>query len=173
VTNTRKPGSPKKRMGRPPLPAKARKVVNFTFRGRKDLREKLGEAASHSGRSLSEEIERILEAHFASQDLVTTALGGEAASEIVKPLLFFLGQLERRGIAWRGNEEIAPLMQACISLIIEAAVAQRTIPYKEWSQRLGAAYTGNALSLTSPGPKVFSTAEMAIQGFGIGELEPD
>ena len=60
---------------------------------------------------LLEEIESILEAHFKNQDLVTAAFGGEAASVIMRPLLFFLGQLERKGIAWRSNEEIGPLVQ--------------------------------------------------------------
>jgi hypothetical protein len=89
----------------------------------------------------------------------------------MRPLLFFLAQLDRRGIAWRGNEEIAPLMQACISLIAEAAVRGTTISYNEWKQRIWAAYNRNILMDTGPGPTILTTAELVIQIFGVGELQ--
>src|SRR5262249_47376123 len=50
-----------KRLGRPPKPKEDRKSVNFAFRGRGQLRERLREAAATSGRSISEEIEQRLE----------------------------------------------------------------------------------------------------------------
>ncbi len=162
MISAKNPAKPRKRMGRPPLPAKARKGFNFTFRGREDLRKKLWDAASQSGRSISEEIESILEAHFTNQDLVTAAFGGEAASVIMRPLLFFLGQLERKGIAWRSNEEIGPLVQACISLITDAALRKEAIPYLEWKQRLWASYNRNVLVDTGPGPTVLTTATLVI-----------
>src|SRR5947209_2482456 len=54
----------RKRIGRPPKPAKERKSVNFTFRSRGELREQLRRAAEVSGRSISEEIEYRLDQSF-------------------------------------------------------------------------------------------------------------
>ena len=164
---------PKKRLGRPPLPAGARKATSFTFRSRGDLREKLGAAAAQSGRSISQEIERILELNYSGQDVVLRALGGASGAEVVKPLLFFFNQLDRGGIEWRGNKEIAPLMEACIGIITEAAVRGDVIPYEEWSKRINAAYRGNWLVDTGPGPRICITAKLVIQVLGLGELEPE
>src|SRR5262245_2771337 len=58
-----------KRIGRPPKPEGDRKTTNFTFRGRPQLRERLGAAAAASGRSSSEEIEYILNRHFEFENL--------------------------------------------------------------------------------------------------------
>ena len=54
----------RKRIGRPPKPAKNRKSVNFTFRSREEMREQLRAAAAVSGRSISEEIEYRLNQSF-------------------------------------------------------------------------------------------------------------
>jgi hypothetical protein len=165
-----------KRMGRPPLPPQARKTTNLTFRARGDLREKLSAAAAISGRSVSEEIERILEGHFSNQNVVTMALGGGQAAELVRPLLSFLSQLERAGIEWRGNEEIAPVVEACVGVMVEAAARGQPFSYDEWYQRI---WTGcrpyNALAMTDRGPdlKIRDMAALVIQIYGLGELEPE
>jgi len=50
---------------------------------------------------------------------------------------------------------------------------KKTIPYREWSQRLWASYGRNVLADTGPGPSVLSMAGLVIQFYGIGELEPE
>jgi hypothetical protein len=62
-------------------------------------------------------------------------------------------------------------MQACITLITDAALREKAIPYLEWKQRLSASYKKNLLVDTGPGPTVLMTAALVIQVFGIGELE--
>lgn len=49
-----------KKRGRPAAPPEARRGHNLTFRIRSDLRDKLEERARGSGRSISEEVERII-----------------------------------------------------------------------------------------------------------------
>ena len=78
----------RKRIGRPPKPAKARKSVNFTFRSRGDMRQKLRDAAALGGRSISEEIERRLDLSFQQEQM---------AMEAVKAALKLL--LEEREVA--------------------------------------------------------------------------
>jgi Arc-like DNA binding domain len=65
-----------KRIGRPPKPAEDRKAVNFTFRSRRQMRERLQKAAALSGRSISEEIEDRLNQSF-KQDDFEQVLGQE------------------------------------------------------------------------------------------------
>jgi hypothetical protein len=65
----RKPGKMTKRIGRPPKPEGERKSASLIFRARPQLRERLGAAAAASGRSISEEIEYILNRHFEFENL--------------------------------------------------------------------------------------------------------
>ena len=78
----------RQRIGRPPKPAKERKSVNFTFRSRGDMRQKLRDAAALGGRSISEEIERRLDLSFQQEQM---------AMEAVKAALKLL--LEEREVA--------------------------------------------------------------------------
>jgi len=64
----------RKRIGRPPKPAKERKSVNFTFRSRGDMRQKLRDAAALGGRSISEEIERRLDLSFQQEQMAMEAV---------------------------------------------------------------------------------------------------
>ena len=59
----------KKRIGRPPKAKEDRKAVNFTFRSRVQMRERLQAAAIAGGRSISEEIERRLEKSFWQEEI--------------------------------------------------------------------------------------------------------
>jgi DNA-binding NarL/FixJ family response regulator len=63
-----------KRRGRPPKPTEERKSGNLTFRTRGDLRAKLDAAATASGRSVSEEIERRLERSFDHDEMVSSVI---------------------------------------------------------------------------------------------------
>jgi len=132
VTHPKKPAEPKKRVGRPPLPADARKDVNLTFRARGDMREWLRSAAETSGRSVSEEIEQVLEAHRTNQDIVLRVLGGKHASDVVTPLLLFLSQLDRAEFAWRENPELAGKVKEAAQTILDAALTKRVIPNTEY-----------------------------------------
>jgi Arc-like DNA binding domain len=58
--------------GRPALPKAEKKTVNFTFRSRAELREKLAEAATANGRSISEEIEHRLIQSFFTNEIIQT-----------------------------------------------------------------------------------------------------
>jgi hypothetical protein len=64
----------RKRIGRPPKPAKERRTVNFTFRSRGELREWLRNAAEPAGRSISEEIERRLYQSFEQEQMARAAV---------------------------------------------------------------------------------------------------
>src|SRR5437660_327572 len=66
----------KKRIGRPPKAKEHRKAVNFTFRSRDQMRERLEAAAAASGRSISEEIEHRLNQSFDEERLSAAFLGG-------------------------------------------------------------------------------------------------
>jgi predicted HicB family RNase H-like nuclease len=59
----------KKRIGRPPKAKEDRKAVNFTFRSRGQMRERLQAAAIAAGRSISEEIEFRLERSFWQEEM--------------------------------------------------------------------------------------------------------
>jgi predicted HicB family RNase H-like nuclease len=59
----------KKRIGRPPKAKEDRKAVNFTFRSRGQMRERLQAAAIAAGRSISEEIEFRLERSFWQEEI--------------------------------------------------------------------------------------------------------
>ena len=131
VTN-KKARQPKKRRGRPPLPATARKGVNLTFRARQDMRQWLGAEAEKSGRSMSEQIEHILEAHRSNQDVVLRALGGEQASEIITPVLLFLSQLDQHGLAWNNEPKLTEKVKEATQIIVDAALTQRVIPLEEY-----------------------------------------
>ena len=124
--------SGKKRTGRPPLPAKARKGVNLTFRARGDMREWLGSTAEKSDRSISEEIEHILETQRSNQDVVLRALGGKNASEVITPLLLFFSQLDRHELAWNDDPELARKVKNAAQTIVDAAISKRVIPHREY-----------------------------------------
>jgi predicted HicB family RNase H-like nuclease len=59
----------KKRAGRPPKAEEDRKDVNFTFRSRRQMRERLKAAADGARRSVSEEIEIRLERSFWQEEI--------------------------------------------------------------------------------------------------------
>jgi hypothetical protein len=104
-------------MGRPPKSGE-RKGVNLTFRTKLDLKSLLQKAASDSGRSLSEEMESRIEDSFRTQDLIRT-LGGPQADPVVRPILYYLGALEKHGMNWRSDPKAAEAVREGISVITE------------------------------------------------------
>jgi hypothetical protein len=154
-------------MGRPPIPASERKGINLTFRARGDLREWLGTVAALSNRSISEEIERILEAHRRDQDVVLEALGGKDASEVVRPLLSFLAQLGLDGIVWKGIPKVEAIVQKGAHLITDAAISKRVVSKEEYLQFMsdsrGDGEENNTIF------QILARAIFALQLFGLAE----
>ena len=78
----------RKRMGRPPKPAKERRRSHFTFRTTDALREQLRAAAAVEGRSISEEIEWRLQQSFEreqmAQAVAKAIIGHFDEREVVK-----------------------------------------------------------------------------------------
>src|SRR5262245_44499005 len=92
----------KKRIGRPPKAEKERKAVNFTFRSRGQMRERLQEAATASGRSISEEIEHRLEESFRSEELY----GGPGLSAVFRALSAHIAVAKTQaGDNWEENDQ--------------------------------------------------------------------
>jgi hypothetical protein len=108
------------RIGRPPKPEDERRAINLTFRARKNLRQRLLEAAEENQRSLSEETEFRIETTFRDQDVVMRALGGQNAEGVVRPILYFLGVMERQGRNWRNDPDVADAVREGINTITEA-----------------------------------------------------
>ena len=86
----------RKRIGRPPKPAKDRRSVNFTFRSRGELRDLLRNSAGPAGRSISEEIEHRLFQSFQKET---------AARDVAKAILEHFKEREVRDFAFKNIEE--------------------------------------------------------------------
>ena len=168
MTGTQKPRATKKRMGRPPLPAKARKNVNLTFRARADLREWLRSAAEKSDSSISEEIEHILEAQRNNQDVVLRALGGNNASDIATPLLLFLSQLDRHELAWRDDGTLASKVKDAAQTIVDAAITKRIIKREEYDDLLD-----RSLAFDVGPNRIAGIAIAVMEVFGLAEPLPN
>lgn len=65
----------KRQPGRPSLPDEEKRSRNLTFRSRGDLRDRLSDAASKNGRSISEEIESRLEASYTKDERIEELKG--------------------------------------------------------------------------------------------------
>ena len=164
----KKSGAPEKRMGRPPLPAKARKDVNLTFRARKDMRQWLGVAAERNDRSISEEIEHILEAQRSNQDVVLRALGGKNASEVITPLLHFFSRLDRHDLAWSDDPELAGKVKDAAQTIVDAAISKRLIPHREYESLFD-----KSLAFQDTRNRVARLAVAVMEVFGLAEPLPN
>ena len=166
MTSTTKSRRSKKRTGRPPLPARARKGVNLTFRARGDMREWLGARAERSGRSISEEIEQMLEFHRKGEDLVLRVLGGPGTSRIIEPLLRYFGSLEQAGIDWMQDPQRTKLVKEGVDLIIDAVRADQPLPLKEWMPRI---IYGNPED-SRLGDEILGRAVAVLQSLGLAEI---
>jgi len=161
----------KKRIGRPPLPAKARKAVNLTFRVRRDMREWLRTAAAESGRSISEEIESILEAHRAGQDIVARALGGPHALPLIRPLLLFIDQLGRIAPEWTNDRRLLPAVARCVGFIAEATITKKRLSYEECMKWASPSMAMHLID-DKRAPLLYVTAVAILQLFGFAEPAP-
>jgi hypothetical protein len=111
-----------KRIGRPPKTDDERKSVNIILRARKDLRERLRNAANANERSLGGEAEHRLESSFSEQDLLIRAFGGPKGEPVVRPIMFFLNLVGLQGASWENDPEVADAMKVGLGLIVEAVI---------------------------------------------------
>lgn len=74
---------PKRKRGRPPVPAASKKRRNFTLRGSDEFYAKLAAACAASGRGMAEEIIARVERTFAHDDLLRMA---DSTGDIATPL---------------------------------------------------------------------------------------
>jgi Arc-like DNA binding domain len=113
----------KKRLGRPPKSEKDRKAVNFTFRSRGQMRERLQGAAASSGRSVSEEIEYRLDQSFTREPLVSQLVGGNHNAkvlELIADALNVLNVMRSHDLEAKNwtEREIAEIFRIAVDLII-------------------------------------------------------
>ena len=108
----------KKRRGRPPKAPSERKRGNVTIRVRDRLYERLTEEAAKSQRSLSEEIERGLEAYYEQR---------EAYGELAR----FVGTAVRaietaNGKPWFADDDMRLKARATVEAVLDLLVGPRT-----------------------------------------------
>ena len=114
--------SAKKRIGRPPKAKEDRKAVNFTFRSRGQMRERLQAAAIASGRSISEEIELRLERSFWREEIE-----GKTVELQVRLPERLQGLLEEaaKNKGWSMNTEIVDRLDVSFQLQIRQEMAMK------------------------------------------------
>ncbi len=95
-----------RKRGRPPKAPEKGRRQNYTFRMSDETRDHVIDAAARSGRSMSEELERIVEAHFQRAD--TLALMQQA----VRAALEADRQAERERIRTAERERLSAPMTA-------------------------------------------------------------
>jgi hypothetical protein len=123
----------KRKPGRPALGKRG----NFTFRVREKLREQLIAAAESSNLSVSEEIERRLEASFTSIGVVAEMFGGKENAQLLFMFAVAIQEVERAtGKPWWTDKSTCEQMWRAIDSIILAHTPAKYPPLAE----LGALY---------------------------------
>jgi len=108
----------KKRIGRPPKAKEDRKAVNFTFRSRGQMRERLEKAAAASGRSISEEIEFRLNQSFDEERLSAAFLGGNDTAKALQGIANVMQLETAAGTPWSKDQEKVEAVRTAADLII-------------------------------------------------------
>jgi hypothetical protein len=110
----------KRKPGRPPLGKRG----NFTFRVREALREQLIAAAEAQKLSVSEEIERRLEASFTTIGAVSEMFGGKENAQLLFAFAVAIQGLERvTGKPWWTDQSTCEALQGAIDLILQSLKA--------------------------------------------------
>jgi hypothetical protein len=105
--------------GRPPLPAGAAKRASFNTRLRQSIKERLEGEAAKAGRSLSEEIERRLEASLEHEDTRTRFYGGPELDALFKQVASAAEIIElQRGKSWIKDYETFIAFNAALNSIL-------------------------------------------------------
>ena len=102
--------SKKPKMGRPPLPPEKRKRPSMGFRPTAELRKQLEEAATASGLSLTQEIERRLERSFGEEENLRWAFSKIIGDEVLFQAMVLIsstihGTEIERGLPWRDDPQ--------------------------------------------------------------------
>jgi hypothetical protein len=112
---------PKRRPGRPALGKRG----NFTFRVREALREQLIAAAEAQKLSVSEEIERRLEASFTTIGAVSEMFGGKENAQLLFAFGVAIQELERViGKPWWTDQSTCEALQGAVDLILQSLKAR-------------------------------------------------
>jgi hypothetical protein len=105
--------------GRPALPAGAAKRASFNTRLRQSIKERLEREAAKAGRSLSEEIERRLEASLEREDIRTRFYGGPELDALYKQIASAAEFIElKRGKSWIKDYEAFIAFNAALKSIL-------------------------------------------------------
>jgi len=115
--------------GRPPLPAGAAKRASFNTRLRQSIKERLEGEAAKAGRSLSEEIERRLEASLEHEDTRTRFYGGPELDVLFKQIASAAEIIElKRGKSWIKDYESFIAFNAALKRILRQLEGLRPQP---------------------------------------------
>jgi|GraSoiStandDraft_57_1057295.scaffolds.fasta_scaffold255678_1 hypothetical protein len=134
--------------GRPARHKGERLVKHRTFRVRGRLDEMLEEAAAQAGRSVSEQIERMLEDAFFQDRLNANILGSNVAGEILRLIRAAMVVEGLVGVDWDRNLTRAENLRTAANAII-ATVTQLPVELPPPEQRLEGYRTAKALLMTS------------------------
>src|SRR5262245_18075923 len=98
----------------------APKRVPLNMRTTQEMREKVERAAAQSGLSLVQEVERRLEKSFRDEEVLIGGIGGPSAEPFVRPVVYFLDIMQRAGMDWMTNRDVAGALPGAIGIIAEA-----------------------------------------------------
>jgi hypothetical protein len=141
----------KNKGGRPARHKGEKLSKHRTFRVRDRLDEMLEEAAAKSGRSVSEQIERILEDSFFQARLNANILGTEVGDELLR-ILRVLMVVEGIAPGWDGDPIKAEHFRTAATAIIAAFLKLPTIELPPPEKRVEAVRTAKDLLLRSSLP---------------------
>ena len=151
----------KRKPGRPALGKRG----NFTFRVREALREQLIAAAEAQKLSVSEEIERRLEASFTTIGAVAEMFGGRENAQLLFAFAVAIQELERViKKPWWTDQSTCEALQGAVDLILQSLKAD--LP-EGWKPTEGHKYYPPLADLAPPGtlaktrPKAPSPAKEA------------
>jgi len=149
----------------------------LNMRTTKEVRERLEEAAAESGRSLVQEVENRIEISF-RYDSIFETIGGKEHWKIIRPILFFFGNLENRGFdrSWRKNPAVAKEMRQAVGFIVEAALADEPLPRERQVEALEPFFFGESGKVAPKNyPReghIMEAAVTSAQALGLAEGRP-
>ena len=149
---------PAKRMGRPPKYAPGKRPT-ITFRVLEDLHRQLREHAVASGRSISEEVERRVEASFQPDATVLEQVSAYFGSDDAIKLLKLLAEpinyvLLHNNKSWQNDEETRNEILKNIEALFEAMKDGEAFAARRAAHEQRAAYERRVLSQATEGEYV-------------------
>ncbi len=142
--------TPKRKMGRPPLPASKKRLPSVGFRPTPEIRKKLAKAADSSDRSLSQEIESRLEASFLVESFKYEEFGGEQLYWLMKSVTA-MGRVTLEGMGGDLNDPLArfkamEIMEVAFRTLKKNAAAGGPMPAVDDTKHLVAAFEARILN---------------------------